>query len=135
VQNRVFFPQLALDQLVHDDRVDLVGNQLVIRSEQRKYRVVEAVRVIKEVTGGLDTYELVGKVKSVSFVTELGAEVLDTSMVLGDLAYEVVPGFLGAPIGTLAEHRAQSVPPPAVAGSLPGNDEDMLAQYLMSRLE
>lgn len=131
----MFFPQLALDQLVHDDRVDLVGNQLVIRNEQRKYRVVEAVRVIKEVTGGMDTYELVGKVKSVSFVTELGAEVLDTSMVLGDLAYEVVPGFLGAPIGTLTQHRAQSAPPPAVAGSLPGNDEDMLAQYLMARLE
>lgn len=131
----MFFPQLALDQLVHDDRVDLVGNQLVIRSEQRKYRVVEAVRVMKEVTGGLDTYELVGKVKTVSFVTELGAEVLDTSMVLGDLAYEVVPGFLGAPIGTLAAHRAQSVPPPPVGGALPENDEDMLAKYLMSRLE
>lgn len=131
----MFFPQLALDQLVHDDRVDLVGNQLVIRNEQRKYRVVEAVRIMKEVTGGLDTYELVGKVKSVSFVTELGAEVLDTSMVLGDLAYEVVPGFLGAPINSLAAHRAHSVPPPPVAGALPDNDEDMLAKYLMSRLE
>jgi hypothetical protein len=134
VQNRVFFPQEALDQLVHDDRVDLVGNQLVIRSEQRKYRVVEAVRILKEVTGGLDTYELVGKVKTVSFVTELGAEVLDTSMVLGDLAYEVIPGFMGAPIGSLTAHR-QSVPPVAVAGALPENDEDMLAQYLMARLE
>jgi hypothetical protein len=131
VQNRVFFPQEALDQLVHDDRVDLVGNQLVIRSEQR---VVEAVRILKEVTGGLDTYELVGKVKTVSFVTELGAEVLDTSMVLGDLAYEVIPGFMGAPIGSLTAHR-QSVPPVAVAGALPENDEDMLAQYLMARLE
>jgi hypothetical protein len=134
VQNRVFFPQLALDQWVHDDRVDLVGNQLVIRGEDRKYRVVEAVRILKEVTGGLDTYELVGKVKSISFLTELGAEVMDTSMVLGDLAYEVIPGFMGAPIGTLAQHRAQSVPPPA-SGTLPHNDEDMLAQYLMKRLE
>jgi len=130
----VFFPQLALDRWIHDDRVDLVGNQLVIRGEERKYRVVEAIRVLKEVTGGLDTYELIGKVKSVSFVTELGAEVLDTSMVLGELAYEVVPGFLGAPIGTLAQHRAESVPPPA-AGPLPRDDEDMLAQYLMTRLE
>ncbi len=106
----------------------------MIRGEQRKYRVAEAVRILGEVTGGLDTYELVGKVKSISFVTELGAEVFDTSMVLGDLAYEVVPGFLGAPIGTLAQHRAASIPPPAT-GPLPTNDEDMLAQYLITRLE
>jgi hypothetical protein len=133
MRNRVFFPQLALDQWLGEDRVDLIGSELTIKGEGRKYRVVEAVRIIQEVSGGVDEYELCGKVKSMSFLNELGAEVLDTSMVLGDLAYEVVPGFVGAPVGTLAEHRAQSVPPPA-AGPLPSNDEEMLAQYLMTRL-
>jgi len=55
-------------------------------------------------------------------------------LILGDLAYEVVPGFAGAPVGTLSEHRAASIPP-AANDPLPASDEDMLAQYLMSRLE
>jgi hypothetical protein len=134
MRNRVFFPQAALDQWLSEDRVDLIGSELTIKGEGRKYHVVEAVRILQEVSGGLDEFELVGKVKSVSFLSELGAELLDTSLVMGDLAYEVVPGFAGAPIGTLAQHRAQSVPPPA-AGPLPSNDEEMLAQYLMTRLD
>ncbi len=128
MRNRVFFPQRALDQLMAADRVDLVGSELVVKAEGRKYRVVEAVRVLKEVTGGLDEHELVGKVKSMSFMTELGAEILDISMVLGDLVYEVVPGFAGTPIGTFAEHRAVSVPPGD--GPIPSSDEEMLSEYL-----
>lgn len=133
MRNRVFFPQQALDLWMGEDRVDLVGNELVIKAEGRKYRVVEAVRVLKEVTGGLDEHELVGKVKSMSFMTELGAEILDTSMVLGDLAYEVVPGFAGTPVGSFAEHRAVNVPPGD--GPIPNSDEEMLAEYLARNLE
>jgi len=124
MRNRVFFPQSALDLWLSEDRVDLLGSELVIKSEGRKYKVVEAVRILTEVTGGLDEYELVGKVKTVSFLTELGAELLDTSLIL----------FAGAPVGTLSQHRAASVPPPA-ADALPASDEELLAQYLMSRLE
>lgn len=134
MRNRVFFPQSALDLWLSEDRVDMIGSELVIRGEGRKYRVVEAVRVLAEVTGGIDEHELVGKVKSVSFLTELGAELLGSSLVLGDLAYEVVPGFAGAPVGSLSEHRQASIPPPA-NGALPASDEEVLAQYLMTRLE
>jgi len=133
MRNRVFFPQQALDMLMGGDRVDLVGNELVVKAEGRKYRVVEAVRVLKEVTGGLDEHELVGKVKSVSFLTELGAELLGTSLILGDLAYEVVPGFAGSPMGSFAEHRAVSVPPGE--GPIPNSDEEMLSEYLARHIE
>src|SRR5262249_49695021 len=128
-----FFPQAALDQWISEDRVDLVGSELVIKGEGRKYRVLEGVLIIKEVSGGIDQFELVGKVKSVTYSTELGAEVLENSMVLGDLAYEVIPGFVGARIGSFEQHRAGSIPPPASAAV--ASDEDMLAQYLMSRLQ
>ena len=112
--------------------MDLVGNELVIKCEGRKYRVLEGVLIVREVSGGVDQFELVGKVKTLTYVSELGAEVLENSMVLGELPYEVIPGFVGAPIGTLAEHRAGSIPP--TASALASTDEDMLAQYLMSRL-
>lgn len=133
MKNRVFFPQRALDRWLAADRVDLVGNELVIKVEGRKYRVVEAVRVLKEITGGLDEHELVGKVKTVRYLTELGAELLDTSLVLGDLAYDVVPGFAGTPVGSFSDHRANSVPPGD--GPIPATDEEMLQDYLARRLD
>ncbi len=48
-----------------------------------------------------------GKVKTVGFLSELGASLLGESMVIADNAYEIVPGWLGSPIGTFAEHRAE----------------------------
>ncbi len=142
--NRIFFPQEALDQWVHEGRVDLQGSELVILGEGRRYRVVEAVHVVVEVTGAQDAFELVGRVKSVPYLTELGAELFDTSMLLDDLAYEVIPGFMGTPVGSFAEHRARSIPPvaldsPSTPDSAlsrgPGSDEEMLAQFLAKNLE
>ena len=89
--------------------------------------------MLTEVTGGTDIHELVGRVKSINYVSELGAELFDTSMILGDLAYEVIPGFMGTPVGTLSEHRAASVPPPVPSAA--NSDEEMLAQFLMKNLE
>ncbi len=137
-KNRVFFPQAALDQWLHEGRIELTASELVIRAEGRKYRIVEAVRVMAEVSGGQDVHELIGKVRTVAYLTELGAELLGDSMVLGDLAYEVVPGFLGSPIGSFAEHRSGSIPPPGpgpVRAAGPKSDEELLAQFLMRNLE
>ena len=102
--SRFFFAQALLDRWVHDNRVELTATELVLKGEGRRYRLVEAVRVLAEVTGALDVHELVGRVKTVSFVQELGAELLVSSMLIGDLAYEVVPGFLGVPEGSFDEH-------------------------------
>ena len=140
--NRVFFPQEALDEWVHEERVDLSTNEFVIKGEGRRYRIVEAVRVLAEVTGGDDIHELVGKVKTVGYLGELGAELLGNSMIIDDLAYEVVPGFFGAPIGTFAEHLSDPARAAALARSdqlvlrdKPQSDEELLAQYLMRTLE
>ena len=75
-------------------------------------------------TGSPDSHELLGKVKSKAFLAELGAEILETSMILGDNAYDVVPGFVGAPIGTFADHQRGG--PPSQTRNLT-TDEDLLA--------
>lgn len=131
--NRVFFPQRALDQWLAEGKIDFSARELVIKAENRRYHVVEAVRVLQEVSGTEDLFDLVGKVKSVNYLTELGAELLETSMVLGENAYEVVPGFLGSPVGTFNEHRAVTVA--TRDGLLPKSEEALLAQYLMQTLE
>lgn len=135
-RNRVFFPQAALDGWVAEGKVELGEAELVIKAERRRYRIMEAVRVLSEVSGAHDAHELVGRVKSVAYLSELGAELLGSSMIIGENAYDVVPGFMGAPVGSLAQHRAESG---AARGSrapvLPKNEEELLAQYLMSKLE
>lgn len=121
MRNRVFFPQEALDLWTADDRVDLSSEELVLKQDGRKYRVIEAVRVMRELTGTGDPNELVGKVKSRAYLAELGAELLEGSMIIGDNAYDVVPGFVGAPTMSFEDHKKAS---PGGAES----DEELLAQ-------
>jgi hypothetical protein len=130
MRNRVFFPQIALDEWLADTRVELRNDELLIKSESRKYRIVEGIRVLREVSDSADGHELVGKVKSKAFLVELGAELLETSMILGDNAYDVVPGFVGAPINTGQQAPVSASPaPPSVS-----TDEDLLAAFLATKL-
>jgi hypothetical protein len=141
-KNRVFFPQAALDQWISDGKVDLAGEDLTILGEGRRYRIVEAARILREVTGLPDASELVGKVKSRAFLSELGAELLESSLLLGDNAYDVIPGFLGAPVGSFAEHMAgtaraearKSISEADAATKVPVSDEDLLASFLLEGL-
>ncbi len=135
-KNRVFFPQDALDRWLAEGRVEISGAELTIPNERRRYRLVEAARVLSEEEGSLDPDELVGKVKTVPFLSELGAELLGDSMVLGETAYRIVTGWLGSPIGTLAEHLAERSELRAVRAvtTLPGSDEELLAAFLVRNL-
>lgn len=137
-KNRVFFPQEALDRWLVNGEVELAQGLLTIRAERRKYRLVEAARVMAEVSGLPDPHEVTGKVKTVGFLTELGASLLGESMVIADNAYEVVPGWLGSPVGSFAEHRdahtaSTSLPPPR-ASLAAGTDEELLATFLVRNL-
>lgn len=127
--NRAFFPQRALDAWLAEAKIDFTGRELVIRAAHRRYQVVEAARIIQEVSGQEDIYDLVGRVKSVTFLTELGAEILESSMLLGDNAYEVVPGFIGVPVGTLDDYLAENRALPLAARA--ASDEDLLIKYLV----
>jgi hypothetical protein len=135
-KNRVFFPQEALDRWLVEGRVEITGSELTIPNERRRYRLVEAVRVVSVEPGYADPDELVGRVKTVLYLSELGAELLGDSMVLNDSAYRVIAGWLGSPVGTLAEHRAErqearvSRPPAPPHGS----DEELLADFLARNL-
>jgi hypothetical protein len=125
MRNRVFFPQSVLDEWNADNRVDIRGEDLLLKDQGRRYRIIEAVRVVREVTGADDPHELLGRVKTRAFLTELGAELLETSMILQDNAYDVVQGFVGAPIGTFSEYKKT-----APAGSSATSDEELLLGFL-----
>jgi hypothetical protein len=143
MENRVFFPQAALDQWLADGTVDLRGTELTVVAEARRYRLAEAVHVVREVTGADDASSLVGRVKPKSTLEEKGAELLESSMIVGDNAYDVVPGWLGTPDGSFDEHvtseargaaRARAAEAGEFPPSEPVTDEDLLAKFLMKTL-
>lgn len=115
-ENRLFFPQSALDVWIVDGSVELEDGELVILSEGRRFELTEAVRVLEEVSGSGDTYKLSGRAKGRAELEQLGAEILESSMLLGDAAYDTVPGWLGTPVGK-AEPALET-------------DEELLARFL-----
>jgi hypothetical protein len=137
-KNRVFFPQEALDRWLANGEVELSQGLLTIKTERRRFRLVEAARVMAEVSGISDPHEVMGKVKTVGFLSELGASLLGESMVIADNAYEVVPGWLGSPVGTFAEHRAELSASPGTpalrTAATAGSDEELLASFLVRNL-
>ncbi len=106
MQNRVFLAQNALDTWLANGKVELSGTELTITAEARRYRLAEAAHVLREVTGSPDPNELVGRVKSTQYLQELGAELMEGSMILGENAYDVTPGFMATPIGGFDEFLA-----------------------------
>src|SRR5579859_302739 len=98
MKNRVFFPQAALDQWIVDGSVEIQEGEMTIAAEGRRYRLAEAVRVLGEVSGAGDANDLVGRVKARTYLEQLGAEIVQTSMLLGECAYDIEPGWLGIPM-------------------------------------
>jgi hypothetical protein len=137
MENRVFFPQAALDRWIGDGTVDLDQSELTILAEGRRYKLADAVRVVREVGGAGDPHELVGRVKALAYLEQLGAEIVETSMLLDDAAYDVELGWLGIPVGTLAQHIASDARKAARAGRATEDaksDEDLLARFLGKNL-
>lgn len=139
MENRVFFPQSVVDQWAVDGKVDLMAGELILLAEDRRYKVEEAVRVVAEVTGASDDRKIVGKVRSKTALVEIGAELLETSMILGDNAYDVVPGWLAVPTTPLADHLASPERTKARAGKSeagpgPQSEEELLGRFVEGKL-
>jgi hypothetical protein len=137
MKNRVFFPQTALDQWIVDGTVELHDGELTILGEGRRYRMAEAARVLREVSGAGDPNDLIGRVKTREHLEQLGAEIVETSMLLGDTAYDVEQGWVGIPVGTFAEHVGSDARKKARGdkfGPEPKTDEDLLARFIANNL-
>jgi hypothetical protein len=113
MQGLLFVAQATLDAWVEQGQVTLEGDVLTVEAGEggATYVLRPAVRFVKLVGAASDPHALLGKVKAIEALRAIGAEHLDASVVLGDVAYEVEPGFL-------AEPRADSRP--AGAGARTG---------------
>ena len=141
MQNRVFFPQSVLDEWIVAGTVDLQKGELTLRGAGagRRYSLEEAVRVLREVSGAGDKAELIGRVKTRAQLEGQGAEIVEGSMLFGEAAYDVEPGWVGVPVGTFADYLASRAAETGkkgkakrdeASGPPPQTDEDLLARLL-----
>ena len=133
----VFITQQMLQTWADQGKVSLEETTLLLIKEQRKIDLIPAVRVTEVIGGEADPHGLVGKVKSLDQIRGQGGEHYMDSLILEDVAYQVVEGFLGDLTGgrpvskpTLTAPAPVDVAPRAAAStevSAPANDPTVIA--------
>jgi hypothetical protein len=93
--NVAFMAQESLDVWLAEERVSLDGEVLKLLPDGPAFLLKTAVYFQAEVSTGEDAHGLVGLVKALDKLAELGGEHAPGSVVIGDNAYEVRDGFLG----------------------------------------
>src|SRR5512142_2255040 len=114
----LFVSQAMLDSWAGQGKIDFVGNVMTLLAGEgkgRSYALDPAVRFLKVLGGDADPNALVHKVKTVAQLREMGAEPVGDSCILGDVGYEVEPGFLAEAAALQAAATAAPTRPAAAA--------------------
>ncbi len=110
---RLFVSQSLLDRWLTDGTADVSGDTLTIMPDERQFELKTAVLFEREVTESGDPRELVGKVKDLDQIAELGGDYSVGTVILGDEAYEVTDGFAGEAVTGDVFPALASIAPPA----------------------
>ena len=109
----LFVAQAMLDSWAGQGKIDFVGNVMTLlggEGKGRSYALDPAVRFLAVLGADQDPNQLLHKVKSLVQLKEMGAEAVDSSVIMGDVAYEVEPGFLAEMSALQAAAAAQARP-------------------------
>jgi hypothetical protein len=93
----LFVSQAMLDSWADQGKIDFVGNVMTLlqgEGKGRSYALEPAVRFMKVLGAESDPHALLAKVKTIAQLREMGADPAGDSVILGEVAYEVEPGFL-----------------------------------------
>jgi len=83
-----------------DEKVTIDAGQMVVKADGKAYRLTPAVRFLKVDGGDGDPHQLLGKVKTTRALEAMDAETMAESVILGETAYRVMPGFSAMYTGT-----------------------------------
>jgi hypothetical protein len=119
---KLFLPQTTLEEWVAEGRADLKDGKLFVGPEKTACPVAPAVHFLK-VVSGKDAHKLVATVKTPTQLEQMGAEQMLDSVILGEVAYEVAPGYL-AEVPTV----------PARESATDSPDADLLAAFLLDKM-
>jgi hypothetical protein len=94
--HKIFFSQRILDALTDEGKIKLENNVItLLLPDQPSFELEPAYRFVRTSDGGPDPHGLVGQIKYEKEMKALKAEVYLDSIIYGDTAYEVEPGFIG----------------------------------------
>ncbi len=93
---RIFIAQSKIDAWLAAGRVHLEQSTLRVPAGGSSVTLgIDAAVFVERIDGGdPDVHKIAGKVKTAAEVVASGGELYDTSLVLGDYAYTVKPGFV-----------------------------------------
>jgi hypothetical protein len=94
---KVFLPQDVVDTWIAADKVELAGEVMTFRGSGVALRVVPGYYFVQASGGSDDANQLVGRAKLKAAVAAMGAEVYMNSVLLGETAYDIEPGFIAKP--------------------------------------
>jgi hypothetical protein len=94
---RLFISQERLDAWTTEQRVAVDGNRMTLADDGRSFLIRPAVRFVKVSGPDGDPHDLIGKVKDEKDLAAMGADHYMNSVIMGETAYDVQPGFLGDP--------------------------------------
>jgi len=89
---KVFISQRSVDAWVAEDQADVAGPRLTIAGAVTF--LVQPASLFLRVAAGTDSAALLGKVKAQPAIAALGGETYMSSVIIGETAYEVEPGFV-----------------------------------------
>ena len=96
---RIYVSQALVDRWLGEGRIELEGDLLRLAGPPMSLFINPAVYFESIDGGDADPHQVVGCVKSSQELAQIGAEHYDTSVVLGEHAYTVQPGFIAVPVG------------------------------------
>lgn len=120
---KLFLPQAQLEEWALEDKADVRDGRLVVMVEGgASYPVMPAVHFLQLVSGE-DTHRLVARVKTEAQLQSLGAEQMADSVLVGDSAYEVVPGYV-----------TEVAAPASPVDGKQSSEADLLAAFLLNKM-
>jgi hypothetical protein len=102
---KLFIPQEVFDSWLSAEKVSLEGEALRLVNSNITLRLVPGCH-FKGLQAGHDEPALLGKVKAKAAVSAMGAEMYLDSVILGETAYEIEPGFVAKPLGNAGSDAA-----------------------------
>jgi len=140
----VFFSNTIIDTWSEGKKITIIDNVLTVNKAPGvtvQFTLDEAYRFIKTSDGTADPHSLVGKVRTVKQLEQMGAEAYMNSCIYKDIPYDVEQGYLGRPVesGTSAKAQA-SVPAPVIEEKVAAapkeskSDEELLSAFLLNNL-
>jgi hypothetical protein len=93
---KIFFSQRILDALIDEGKIRLDNNIItLLLPDNPSFELEPGYRFIRTSDGIQDPHGFVGQIKYEKDLKALHAEIYLDSVIHGDIAYEVEPGFIG----------------------------------------